>query len=145
MKNRSVPVDTVLPHVVYDDVGEAIVWLNRVFGFAEHYRYGDPARPDGAQVHLRDAYFMLRRARPGEATPKALGSATQSLTIFVDDIDAHYARAKSEGARIVEELHETFYGERQCGVEDLAGHHWLFAKHARDVRPDEWGATIHQS
>jgi uncharacterized glyoxalase superfamily protein PhnB len=42
----------------------------------------------------------------------------------------------------VEELNETFYGERQYGAEDLEGHHWLFSRHARDVSPDEWGATI---
>jgi len=34
------------------------------------------------------------------------------------------------------------YGELQYGVEDFAGHHWLFSRHARDVSPDEWGATI---
>jgi uncharacterized glyoxalase superfamily protein PhnB len=33
---------------------------------------------------------------------------------------------------------ETEYGERQYGVEDLAGHHWLFSQHARDVSADEW-------
>jgi hypothetical protein len=42
----------------------------------------------------------------------------------------------------VEELHETEYGERQYGVEDIEGHRWLFAKHARDVSPEEWGAKV---
>jgi len=42
----------------------------------------------------------------------------------------------------VEPLHETAYGELQYGVEDLAGHHWLFSRHARDVSPDAWGATL---
>ena len=44
--------------------------------------------------------------------------------------------------RIVEDLHETEYGECQYGVEDLAGHHWLFSRHAGDVSPDQWGATV---
>jgi hypothetical protein len=48
----------------------------------------------------------------------------QSLTVFVED------------------LHETVYGERQYGAEDLDGHHWLFSRHARDVSPEEWGATV---
>ena len=74
--------------------------------------------------------------------PEQLGGGTQSLTVFVDDIDAHYRRTKAAGAKIVEELNETGYGERQYGVEDLDGHHWLFSKHARDVSPDEWGARI---
>lgn len=75
-------------------------------------------------------------------SPQKIGLYTQSLTVFVEDVDAHYRRAKSEGAKIVEDLNETCYGERQYGVEDLGGHHWLFTQHAKDVSPDEWGATI---
>ena len=66
---------------------------------------------------------MLKRARPGSATPAQLGYGTQSLTVFLEDVDTHFQRAKSAGGRIVEDLHETEYGERQYGVEDLAGHH----------------------
>src|SRR6266516_602235 len=51
---------------------------------------------------------------------------------------------KSAGAEIVEDLHETEYGERQYGAEGLAGHHWLFSRHARDISPDEWAATVSQ-
>lgn len=139
ISNRSVPSEILLPHIVYRDVPQAISWLTRVFGFVEHYRYGDPV--SGAQMHLGNAWIMLRAARPGMATPAELGFGTQSLTVFVDDVDAHFENAKSAGARIVEALHETAYGERQYGVEDLDGHHWLFSKHARDVSPEEWGAT----
>jgi uncharacterized glyoxalase superfamily protein PhnB len=64
------------------------------------------------------------------------------LTIIVPDVDAHYQKAKREGAKIWEDLHETSYGERQYGVDDLDGHHWLFSQHAHDVSPDAWGATI---
>ena len=86
--------------------------------------------------------MMLNSARTGEASPVQVGHSTQFLTVLVEDVDAHYARAKSAGAKIVEELNETCYGERQYGVEDLEGHHWLFSRHARDVSPAEWGATI---
>ncbi len=140
MRNRSVPVDTVLPHVVYRDVDAAAAWLRRTFGFIEHYRYGQPV--SGAQMHLGDAWIMLRQARPGEGTPAQLGCGTQSLTVFVNDIDAHHQRARSAGATIVEDLHVTVYSERQYGAKDLDGHSWLFSQHARDVSPDEWGATI---
>src|SRR5439155_11596402 len=81
-------------------------------------------------------------ARPGWASPRRVGHGTQSPTVFVDDVDAYFDRAKSAGAKIAEELNETAYGEQQYGTEDLEGHHWLFSKHVRDVSPDEWGATI---
>jgi uncharacterized glyoxalase superfamily protein PhnB len=113
--------------------------LSSAFGFVEHYRYGESS---GAQMHLGDAWIMVRKARPGEATPSQLGCWTQSLTVFVDDVEAHYQKAKAAGAKIVEELNETPYGEFQYGVEDLDGHHWLFARHARDVSPENWGAKL---
>ena len=140
IRNRSVPADTVLPHIVYQNVAEAVAWLAATFGFREHYRYGEPV--SGAQMVLGKACIMVRSARPGSASPEQAGCMTQSLTVFVEDVDAHYQRTKSAGARIVEELHETIYGERQYGVEDLEGHHWLFSRHARDVSPEEWGATM---
>ena len=141
--NRSVPTDTLLPHIVYPDVAEASAWLTKTFGFTEHYRYGEPGGPvSGAQMHLGNAWIMLKRVRPGSATPAQLGYGTQSLTVFVEDVDTHFQRAKSAGARIVEDLHETVYGERQYGVEDPAGHHWLFSRHARYLSPNEWGAVL---
>jgi uncharacterized glyoxalase superfamily protein PhnB len=131
----------MLPHIVYQDPAAALAWLAMAFGFTEHYRYGDGV-VEGAQMSLGDAWIMLQRARPGRSSPARTGIQTQTLTVFVADVDAHFERAKSAGAAIVEDLQETIYGERQYGVEDLEGHHWLFSTHARDVSPDEWGAII---
>ena len=140
--NRSVPTDIMVAHIVYRDVAEAVAWLTRVFGFKEHFRYGDPNHPNGAQMLYRDACFMIAEVRPGRATPADSGVLSQSLTVFVPDVDAHCAQAKAAGAKIVEEPHETEYGEYQYGAVDFAGHHWLFARHARDVSPTDWGATL---
>ena len=142
IENRSVPPKTILPHVVYSDIGQAIAWLAKTFGFTLHYHYGDP--PAGAQLHLGDAWIMLKQALPGRGTPVQLGAHTQSLTVFIDDVEAHYQRTKSAGAKIVEDLNETPYGELQYAAEDFAGHHWLFSRHARDVNPADWGASISQ-
>jgi len=89
-----------------------------------------------------NAWIMLRRSRDGEATPRELGFGTQSLTIFIEDIQAHFERAKSGGVALLEDLHETEYGELQYAAEDLEGHHWLFSRHARDLSPDRWGARV---
>ena len=142
IKNRSVPTDVLLPHVVYRDVANAATWLKATFGFEEDYRYGDPAQ--GVLMHLGQAWVMLTSARPGRATPAQSGAWTQMLTIFVEDIDGHYSRVKSGGARVVEDLNETAYGERQFAAEDLDGHRWLFSRHARNVSPKDWGAKENQ-
>jgi uncharacterized glyoxalase superfamily protein PhnB len=143
ISNRSVPTDTVLPHIHYRDLPQAIAWPSKTFGFVEHCHYGNPV--SGAQLRAGKAWVMVRQARREDAIPKELGFGTQSLTVFIDDIEAHFQRAKSAGAAIVEDLHETEYGELQYGAEDLDGHHWLFSRHARDVSPEQWGATMNHS
>jgi uncharacterized glyoxalase superfamily protein PhnB len=140
MKNRSVPTDIMLAHIVYRDVAQASGWLTRVFGFKEQYRYGEPV--SGIQMQLGDAVFMLTGPRAGTQSPALLGFNTQMLTVFVADVHAHYTHSLREGAEVWEELHETVYGERQYGVADLDGHRWLFSAHARDLDPAEWGATV---
>ncbi len=88
------------------------------------------------------AAIQVRQAGDGQRSPRQLGYGTQSLTVFVDDVDAHYVRAKAAGAKILEEPHETEYGEYQYAAEDLDGHHWLFSRHAKDRSPEEWGAVV---
>jgi len=142
VKNRSVPTDSVLPHLSYPDVAKAIEWLTGVFGFTEHYRYGNPASPSGAQMHFGSAYFMLEASREGRVSPSESGTRNQYLTVFVADVDAFYERVKAAGATIGEEINEPIYGERQFGAIDLAGHFWLFSQHIHDADPADWGAQV---
>jgi uncharacterized glyoxalase superfamily protein PhnB len=111
----------------------------QAFGFCEHYR-GEPA--SGAQMRLGNAWIMVSGAREGQHSPARLGYGRQSLTVFVEDVDGHFQRAKAAGAKILEESHETKYGEYQFAAEDLDGHHWLFWRHARNVSPVQWGAKV---
>lgn len=85
---------------------------------------------------------MLNSARAGRSSPAEHGSDMQSLSVFIEDVEGHHARVGAAGANIVEELHETIYGEFQYGVTDVEEHHWLFSRPEHDVSPDWWGATI---
>src|SRR5258708_36680347 len=86
--NRSVPTDTVLPHVVYRDVAEAIAWLSKTFGFAEHYRYGEAGGPvSGGPRHLGKAGSMVNRARAGRGGPARPCAGPQGVAgVSVDDV-----------------------------------------------------------
>lgn len=135
-------MDGVLPHVRYRHVDHAVVWLARVFGFEEVYRYGDRADPSGALVRLGSAVVMLEKAREGHAVPAETGHRAQYLTFFVEDVETVYARVRAEGVSVVEELRVTVYGEKQFGVEDLDGHAWLVSQHVGDLDPADWGAFL---
>jgi len=57
--------------------------------------------------------------------------ATHVPWIFVDDLDAHLARAEAAGARIVEPIHR--HGSRTYVARDPEGHRWTFVQ-ARPAR-----------
>jgi PhnB protein len=52
-------------------------------------------------------------------------AATQGVFIYLDDVDAHYQRAKAAGAEIDKPLEDLPYG-RSYTARDLEGHPWFF-------------------
>ena len=119
-----------------------MTWLTDAFGFSEHYGY---VEPDGsvshAQMNLGAAWIMLGSSGPGDRVTRE-GRPSQSLVVFVADVDAHFERARSSGAKVLIMPTDSVFRERQYGFEDLEGHQWYFSRHGRDVSPDEWGAVL---
>ena len=48
--------------------------------------------------------------------------------VHVDDLDAHYARAKDAGATILREPEDPGIGQRIYTAEDPEGHRWMFGQ-----------------
>ena len=73
-------------------------------------------------------------------SPMTAGGVTQSLMIYVDDVDAHCEQAREHGAKIVDEpsLHdygEDYWADRSYGALDPEGHMWWFTTRLRDPKP----------
>jgi PhnB protein len=128
----------VTPYLYYQDVGKALDWLARAYGFKERMRMPGP---DGAIVHAEmeysDGALMLGCPGADYQNPLGLGQVTQSLYVFVDDVDKHFQHAKEAGAKILDEPEDQFYGDRRYGTEDPEGHQWFFATHVRDVAHED--------
>jgi uncharacterized glyoxalase superfamily protein PhnB len=137
--NRSIPPATVIPVLAYPDVNEAAAWLCNAFGFGVRLRIGDHR----VQLNVGDGAVIVREMRPNEVNA-ALGTG-HSVTIRVEDVDAHCNRAKDHGARITQEPVTHPYGERQYNADDFAGHSWTFSQSVADVHPEQWGGTAVQS
>jgi PhnB protein len=107
------------PALRFRDERGAMDWLERAFGFTRHAVYNDE---DGNLVHaeLKLGPGILMMGSPPE---DKLGF---SIYVYVDDLDAHYAKAKAAGAEIVRPLADTSYGSREYGARDLDGHLWYF-------------------
>jgi uncharacterized glyoxalase superfamily protein PhnB len=66
---------------------------------------------------------------------------THLIRVRVEDVSAQFERARAHGARVLEPPTDREYGERDCTVEDVAGHRWQFAETVRDVAPEDYGCT----
>jgi uncharacterized glyoxalase superfamily protein PhnB len=131
----------------YDDAGAAIDWLCRVFGFELRLKVeGEGGRIEHSELTFGEGLIMVgsaggksERSTPLPCrSPQALGGAnTQALCVFVDDVDAHCARARGEGAKVVEEptthdYGEEYWSDRSYRAEDLEGHQWWFMQRMRE-------------
>ena len=126
LSNRSIPRATVL---AYPDVNQAAAWLCEACGFTVRLRIG--SHP--VQLNVGDGAVIVREMRQNEVNA-ALGIGC-SITVRVEDADAHCARAREHGARITEGPVTHPYGERQYNAYDFAGHSWTFSQSVADVHP----------
>jgi len=85
---------------------------------------------------------MLGEPGPEYRSPKTAGTRHALMHVSVDDVDAHFERARDAGATIIEPPAEQPYGDRRYAAEDPEGHQWFFAEHVRDLAPEEWGAVV---
>jgi uncharacterized glyoxalase superfamily protein PhnB len=136
-------MQSIVPYLLYKDCDAALDWLARAFGFEEVLRYtGAEGYVNHAEMKLGDARLFV--GDPGEhyRNPKELGQDTVGLYVYVDDVDAHFERAKAAGAEIIRPPEDQEYGDRRYDVADPEGHRWYFAAHIRETAPEEWGATV---
>src|SRR5262245_32247612 len=120
----------ITPYLLYEDVADALKFLSKAFGFKKYgdsYK-GEDGKINHAAMQLGDDMIMMGYPGPKYKSPKRLGQATFNLYVELDNLDAHFERAKKAGAKILEEPHGTFYGARRYGAEDPEGHLWYFAQ-----------------
>ena len=135
--------------VYYDDAPAAIDWLCKAFGFEVVLKVeGDPGVIVHSELKYGEGLVMVstigeRGGHPEmkfQKSPRSVGGAnTQSLCLYVDDVDAHCAHARSCGAKIFREPTTSDYGEeywtdRSYGCYDPEGHLWWFMTRLREPK-----------
>lgn len=138
-------MQAIVPALSYQDASAAIEFLCSAFGFEELYRLEMPGGSIGhAELTYAGHTVTLATAWPegGLGSPQDLPHLHACIQVYVDDVDAHYARAKAEGAEIIQELADQFFGDRTYRAHDPEGHRWWFHQRLRDVSPDEMAAAI---
>jgi PhnB protein len=120
-------------------MGDALPYVNNGFGVVRPYLYGHLDGIDFLQrvfdaeileKHERSATDFHVEFRIGdsvvvmEASDPPHPSAPASVYVYVEDVDATYARALAAGACSISAPAVMPYQERACGVRDSYGNIW---------------------
>ena len=132
-------MNDVVPMLTYADGPAAMDWLASAFGFEEQTRWlDDDGRVAHGEMRAGDGLVMIASTNPSYEGPTAHRAhcaaadawlrspyVVDGALVYVDDIDAHHARALAAGAPTLSGIEEGGPG-RLYRAEDLEGHRWMF-------------------
>jgi len=137
-------VTRATPNLMVEDVNRTVAFYLDALGFTFVLGVVEGTKdsvvdwpPPGplafAMVQSGEAHLMFQtRASLAAELPRLAGTRVGgSLVIYLecDDLDDLYARV-SEKAPFVKAPHTTFYGSRECSIEDVNGYVLTFAQPA---------------
>jgi len=134
---------TLTPYLNIKGAAKAVEFYKRAFGAKV---VGEIYMPDGstiahAEIEIGDSKIMLAEENEqwGNLSPQTIGGSAVSLCLYVEDVDAVFARALQEGAKPTGEMEvkDQFYGDRAGSLTDPFGHKWSVMTHKEDVSFDE--------
>ena len=132
-------MNEVVPMLTYADGPAAMDWLVAAFGFEEQTRWlDDDGQVAHGEMRAGDGLVMIASTHVGYEGPTEHRAhcvaadgwlrspyVVDGALVYVDDIDAHYARAVSAGAPTLSSV-ESGGPARLYRTEDLEGHRWMF-------------------
>jgi uncharacterized glyoxalase superfamily protein PhnB len=128
----------------YLDAQKAVDWLCKAFGFEVRLKVeGEGGLIEHCELVYGEAVIMIgderRQSEKGRrfVSPKSAGGAnTQGIMLYVDDAEAHCARARAAGGTItyeptVSDYGEDYWSDKSYQCVDLEGHAWWFCERVR--------------
>lgn len=110
-----------IPYLFVTDAGAMSDWYARVFGFVERSRWtGENGIVENVEMAAGDGELWLDG---GQARP-----AQQWIGVWVDDVEAMYARVREEAGQDVEPPIDRPWGVRELTVTDPEGYQWGFLR-----------------
>jgi PhnB protein len=130
----------VTPYLAVDGAAAAIDFYTAVLDAKERMRMPAPeGRIGHAELEIGESIIMLADEFPdmGNRAPKSVGGSPVSIMVYVEDVDATFAKALENGAKELRAVENQFYGDRSGSFEDPFGNLWHVATHVENVPPDE--------
>lgn len=114
-----------VPVLATADVRATIGYYVRVLGFEEHFVFGEPPvyagiRRDQMLLYITRDEAMVAAIRESRLAP--------DVFLWVEDVDAVFAKLKSRGANVIEEPSDRPWDARQFVIEDPNGYRLKIAE-----------------
>src|ERR1700677_5080197 len=89
----------IIPYLFYRDVGAALDFLCRAFGFKEEMRTGTPSGGMHGEASFRGQLVMMGQGAHERSmrSPRDVNGATMGVFIYLDEVDTHYEVAVNRG------------------------------------------------
>ena len=130
-----------VPYLSIKNAEQAIKFYSHVFGVEPEFQLD---MPDGRVMHCEfrvgaSRFFVSEELieHGGTPSPKTLNATTVAIHLYVDDCDAMVTSMKENGAAVLMEPTDMFWGERFARVRDPFGHEWGITTQLRKMAPDE--------
>src|ERR1700722_3422157 len=119
--------NSVTPYLFVKGAASAIDYYKNVFGAKERMRMPGPnGRVMHAELQIGDSIIMLADENPqaGATSPQTAGGSSNSLHVYVENVDAVTQKAVTDGAKLVRPVKDEFYGDRTGTISDPFGQIW---------------------
>lgn len=118
----------VTPYLLVRDAIAAIDFYKDVFDAAEIMRHEAGEHVVHAKLRIGDAVVEL--GEHGDRTAADVtGLPPVGVHLFVENVEAVYAKALNAGARALSGIEEQYYGDREASIADPFGIVWFVATH----------------
>ena len=122
---------SIVPYLSYSDAKAACTFLEQAVGLSLVTAFD---AEDGALLHAEMAHGNGVVMIGTEERPKG----SPGIYLVVADVDAHFERASSGGAKIVYPPEDTEWGTRRYRACDLEGHEWTFGTYQPQTTAPVW-------
>ncbi|HEX7847358.1 MAG TPA: VOC family protein [Chitinophagaceae bacterium] len=138
---------SITPSLAFQNTPEAIEWYKNVFNASEKMRMNGPDnKVMHAELTIGDSILFLGDANPKHncVTPFDTKGNSIHLYLYVEDVDAVIKKASQNGASVVMEPMDMFYGDRCGSINDPYGYTWMLATHVKDVTEKEMRKQVEE-
>lgn len=140
MASQSRVCSTITPYLGVRGAVAAIDFYRRAFGAEEVLRLESASGlVTHAEIRIGDALLLLADEMVGspQRSPSSLAGTSVAVRLYVDDVDACFARALAAGGVQLRGVADQFYGDRNGALRDPFGHVWIVATHIEDLTPEQ--------